>query len=272
LDCTYLPLLDGDHLFSVIDVTDRHFAEQALRDRNETLRFTDEVKTKFLQDVSLLLSRPLQKIVGYSEILYRHYHGALTSEQKRYVNMIQGTSKNLSMIVEEILELSNLDLELDVLVQEAIDLREFIQSVLNPLQEIINSARIILKPLSLKTVGSVSFDIAKMKRALVRILMQIIHGLKAGDSIQVSVLNKSKGLGSIFLQFPKRDNILLNDQDFNLSSRNSLPILRRIVLLNGGELQTEVGEKDFTISMSFPISQDDKTFKRRKSPKMKQIA
>lgn len=272
LDCTYLPLLDGDHLFSVIDVTDRHFAEQALRDRNETLRFTDEVKTKFLQDVSLLLSRPLQKIVGYSEILYRHYHGALTSEQKRYVNMIQGTSKNLSMIVEEILELSNLDLELDMLVQEAIDLREFIQSVLNPLQEIINSARIILKPLSLKIVGSVRFDIAKMKRALVRILMQIIHGLKAGDSIQVSVLNKSKGLGSIFLQFPKRDNILLNDQDFNLSSRNSLPILRRIVLLNGGELQTEVGEKDFTISMSFPISQDDKTFKRRKSPKMKQIA
>src|SRR5690606_17944734 len=70
-----VPLPDGNALFTMLDVTDRHRIERALRDRNEALEAADRVKTAFVANMSYELRTPLTSIKGFAEMLHGGYAG-----------------------------------------------------------------------------------------------------------------------------------------------------------------------------------------------------
>jgi PAS domain-containing protein len=108
VDFSYVPLPDGSHLISYVDMTDSYQVEKILRERNESLEKADQSKTEFISQVSEALIHPLNTVAGTAEILGAEYFGSLNPQQKRYCKQIFQSSVRLLDIVHEIQEMASM--------------------------------------------------------------------------------------------------------------------------------------------------------------------
>ncbi|WP_420143288.1 PAS-domain containing protein [Sphingobium sp.] len=101
-----IPLPDGNALFTMLDVTDSRRVEQVLRDRNEALEQADKVKTAFVTNMSYELRTPLTTISGFAEMMSAGYAGELPDAAKSYVDGILQSTTRLSMLIDNVLDLT----------------------------------------------------------------------------------------------------------------------------------------------------------------------
>ncbi|MFN6936621.1 MAG: PAS-domain containing protein, partial [Tsuneonella sp.] len=69
LEIAGVPLPDGNGLLTILDITDSQNAEDALRERAQALEAADEVKTRFLANMSYEFRVPLTSISGFADLL-----------------------------------------------------------------------------------------------------------------------------------------------------------------------------------------------------------
>jgi len=105
-DVTAVPLPDGNALVTMLDTTDHHRAEQALRDRNEALEAADRVKTAFVANMSYELRTPLTSIKGFAEMLHGGFAGELTPSGIEYAEAILVSVERLSALIDDVLDLT----------------------------------------------------------------------------------------------------------------------------------------------------------------------
>ncbi|MBO9623440.1 MAG: PAS-domain containing protein [Sphingomonas sp.] len=105
-DVTAVPLPDGNALVTMLDTTDHHRAERALRDRNEALEAADRVKTAFVANMSYELRTPLTSIKGFAEMLHGGFAGELTPSGCEYAEAILASVERLSGLVDDVLDLT----------------------------------------------------------------------------------------------------------------------------------------------------------------------
>lgn len=101
-----IPLPDGNALFTMLDVTDSRRVEQVLRDRNEALEQADKVKTAFVTNMSYELRTPLTTISGFAEMMSAGYAGELSDAARGYVDGILKSTARLSMLIDNVLDLT----------------------------------------------------------------------------------------------------------------------------------------------------------------------
>jgi signal transduction histidine kinase len=101
-----IPLPDGNALFTMLDVTDSRRVEQVLRDRNEALEQADKIKTAFVTNMSYELRTPLTTIAGFAEMMNAGYAGELSEPAKDYVAGILQSTGRLSMLIDNVLDLT----------------------------------------------------------------------------------------------------------------------------------------------------------------------
>lgn len=101
-----IPLPDGNALFTMLDVTDSRRVEQVLRDRNEALEQADKIKTAFVTNMSYELRTPLTTIAGFAEMMSAGYSGELSESAKDYVDGILQSTGRLSMLIDNVLDLT----------------------------------------------------------------------------------------------------------------------------------------------------------------------
>jgi signal transduction histidine kinase len=75
LEYAGVPLPDGNGLLTVLDITDSQKAEEALRERNAALVEADQLKTRFLANMSYEFRTPLTSIGGFAEMLEAGFGG-----------------------------------------------------------------------------------------------------------------------------------------------------------------------------------------------------
>jgi signal transduction histidine kinase len=102
-------LPNGQVMMTFVDVTDSVNVERALKDKNEALQKSDQLKNDFVQHVSYELRSPLTNIIGFTELLQLPATGALTERQREYVDHIGSSSSVLLTIVNDILDLATVD-------------------------------------------------------------------------------------------------------------------------------------------------------------------
>lgn len=105
-DLSAVPLPDGNALVTMLDTTDHHRAERALRDRNEALVAADRVKTTFVANMSYELRTPLTSIKGFTEMLHGGFAGRLTKNAVEYTEAILVSVDRLSALVDDVLDLT----------------------------------------------------------------------------------------------------------------------------------------------------------------------
>ena len=113
---------DGKGLafLTVKDITDRKYAEDALRDAKVNLESKIEQRTaqllakskeleNFCYSVSHDLKAPLRGIDGYSRLLLESYHECLDEEGRSFLQNVRAATKHMTCLIEDLLAYSKLE-------------------------------------------------------------------------------------------------------------------------------------------------------------------
>lgn len=109
LDYAIIRLPDGQTMMTFVDVTESAGYEQVLRERNEALVAADQLKDAFVQNVSYELRSPLTNIIGFADLLAAGDVGPLNDRQRAYTDYIRASSATLGVLIDNILDLTNID-------------------------------------------------------------------------------------------------------------------------------------------------------------------
>ena len=106
---SYVPLPDGSHLMTFVDVSDSWRFEKALEERNRALEQADRLKSDFISHVSYELRAPLNTIMGFVDILSNQYFGSLNERQLDYCRGIVDSSQRLLTLINDMLDLASIE-------------------------------------------------------------------------------------------------------------------------------------------------------------------
>jgi PAS domain S-box-containing protein len=119
-------------------------AQKALAEQNERLRELDRLKDEFIALVSHELRTPLTSIHGYLELLLDGGAGKLSSEQERFLSVVERNSKRLMQLVGDLLFMAQVEAGKLALDLEAVDLNEMVTECLEAAKPIADEREIEL--------------------------------------------------------------------------------------------------------------------------------
>ncbi len=258
-----VPLPNGQTMITFVDVTDSEQIERALRDRNEALERTAQLRDRFMKHVSYELRVPLTTISGFTELLAMKSAGPLTEKQTEYVGHVAASSGELKALTEDILDLVSADagiIELDFApVDVAATMREAASNVDALMQE--NAIELVTRidP----EAGEIIADQARLLRIMVNILQNAGNFAPDGTMVTFSCERGESGVTfKIRDQGPGIEEAALEDvfERFHTGAggrkRGSglgLALVRSFVRLHGGTVEIQSRkDKGTEVVMTFP--------------------
>jgi len=94
----------------------------------------DRLKSEFVTNVSHELRTPMTSIKGYADILLMGAAGSLNDNQSRFIEVIKNNADRLSILVNDLLDISRIESGRVQLEMRAIHLREVAQAVIDNLR------------------------------------------------------------------------------------------------------------------------------------------
>jgi signal transduction histidine kinase len=252
-DVTAVPLPDGNALMTMLDTTDHHRAEQALRDRNEALEAADRVKTSFVANMSYELRTPLTSIKGFTEMLHGGFTGDLSESGAEYTGAILASVERLGNLIDDVLDLTQS--EGAPLGREAVDLELTAASAAEAIAPLAKERRIELVIENAGTAGSVTGDPRRLRQVIEHLLRHAVGGTGEGGRVLLHLDGNAKVARVIVSDdgpgMPPEAVARAFDRFARPNARNSeralglgLPIAKQFVEAHGGriELMSEPGE------------------------------
>lgn len=256
LEFAGVPLPDGNGMLTVLDITDSQKAEAALRERNAALVEADAVKTRFIANMSYEFRTPLTSIGGFAELLQSGIAGELSDQGKEYVAAILSSVDRLGQQIENVLDLSQSEAGTLPLVAESVELFPMLTEIVTERAERIEAAGLTLDLRGNRSVGKVTGDVRRLKRAIGHLIDNAIAATPAGGKILVQC-ERQKGKAMIVVSDNGRgmspaaltralDGLRVSDDGRTVERRQGLglPLARQLIEAHGGELElvSEPGE------------------------------
>lgn len=91
----------------------------------------DRLKSEFVATVSHELRTPMTAIKGYVDILLMGAAGELNSQQRRFLDIVKGNTERLTILVNDLLDLSRIEAGKVILTMQPLDLRTILEESLN---------------------------------------------------------------------------------------------------------------------------------------------
>jgi len=88
---------------------ERAQTQENLRQVNEQLEYSSQLKSEFLASMSHELRTPLNSILGFSDLLLRQTAGQLSDRQINYLDLIEKSGQHLLQLINDILVLSKIE-------------------------------------------------------------------------------------------------------------------------------------------------------------------
>ena len=253
LEFAGVPLPDGNGLLTVLDITDSQKAEDALRERNAALVEADQLKTRFLANMSYEFRTPLTSIGGFAELLEAGLGGDLSEAGREYVMAILTSVARLSDQIENVLDLSQSEAGMLPLAREQIELFAFVTRLVEDRAGRIGEGGLTLDLRGTNAVGAVEGDPRRLGRALGhlvdnaiaatprggRILVEVSrHRTKGHDRARVVISDNGPGMDRATLA-RALDGLKLSDDGKAIERRQGLglPLARQLIEAHGGSLE-----------------------------------
>jgi signal transduction histidine kinase len=253
-DITAVPLPDGNALVTMLDTTDHHRAERALRDRNEALEAADRVKTAFLANMSYELRTPLTSIKGFAEMLHGGFAGKLSDSGEEYSEAILVSVERLGALIDDVLDLTQS--EGAPLERAAVDIEIAAHNAAEAVAPLAKAKTIDLVVEDTGTAGAVTGDPRRIRQVIEHLLRHAVAGTPEGGRVllhldgnarvaRVIVSDDGPGMGrdaaaNAFDRFAQFGNARGAERALGLG----LPLAKQFVEAHGGriELISEPGE------------------------------
>ena len=259
------PLPNGQTMLTFVDVTDSVQVERALKEKNEALERTDELKNDFVQHVSYELRSPLTNIIGFTELLQTPMTGPLNDRQRDYLDHIGTSSSVLLTIVNDILDLATVDagiMELDI---SDVSVTDAIATASEKVAQRFREHNILLDIRIAPGTGSFRADASRVKQVLSNLLSNAANYAPEGSTVTLacwrdqaemvfSVKDNGPGMPDYVL-----DSIFKRFQPYPNGGRKrgaglGLSIVKGFVELHGGTVDIDSGAgKGTLVTCRFPV-------------------
>ena len=257
------PLPNGQTMITFVDVTDSERIERALRERNEALERTAQLRERFMKHVSYELRVPLTSISGFTELLAMETTGPLNEKQREYVGHVAASSGDLKALTEDILDLVSADAGVIEMDFAEVDIAAMIDEASGAMAATMDENGIDLATRIDPKAGTIIADRARLVRVFVNILSNAANFAPAGSTVTFTA---ERGDGSITFkigdQGPGIDEAALEDVFERFHTEGSgrrrgaglgLAIVRSFVKLHDGSVVIRSHkDKGTEVVLTFP--------------------
>ena len=130
----YVPLPDGSHMYSMMDITDKYNVESAIIEKNQALDAAHNLEKEFIESVSIEIKEPLSILLGAAELLMHEYYGKLNEKQKEYCGFIVNSSNQLQQLMNNVIDMVLIDKDASQLNVDKFVVTEVIEEILSNLK------------------------------------------------------------------------------------------------------------------------------------------
>ncbi len=238
------------------------------RETVERLRELDRVQSEFLTNMSHALRTPLNSIIGFSRLLLKEVDGPLNEMQTTDLTAIHESGRQLFGLINDMLELSRLELGVAPFSTAKVDLTEIIEGVMATARALARGKPVRLYEHVPENLPALYTDGQRIRQVILALLSNAVKFTDRGsihlrvttDDGRVSISVQDTGMG---IARGEREQILSEvgngEPDGNQDAPGfGLAISKRVVERLGGEIWVESEEGvGSTFTFTLPIRPED---------------
>jgi signal transduction histidine kinase/CheY-like chemotaxis protein len=224
-----------------------------LDEKADSLQRANELKTRFLSNMSHEFRTPLNSIISLSGLLLNRIDGELTSEQEKQVTFMRKAAEGLSELVNDLLDLAKVEAGKIVVHPAAFEVSELfgtLRGMLRPLLAYNSSIALIFEePANIPTLYTDEGKVAQILRNFISNALKYTElgevrvSVTLIDSNQITFAVKDTGIGiapenqeKIFEEYIQIQSPL---QKLKPGTGLGLPLARKLAELLGGRVWLE---------------------------------
>ena len=248
LDYALVPLPNGQAMMTFTDLTASTRVEQALLERNEALSEAEETKNRFLNQISVSFRRPLQSIGGFADMLHSEMVGPLAPQQKNYVNYIMSSGAELTLLVDNMLDLAAMQAGRAELDLEQLPAEDLLKQASLDVAGLLADRGLTLEMEVAASAGSADMDGPRVRRAMTNLLSNAARHSPPGGRVRIECLGDSDAL-EVFVSdegpgiAPEMHETVFRNFEAGVAGGAGLglAIVRTVLELHGGTIEIEDG-------------------------------
>jgi signal transduction histidine kinase len=197
-------LADANHSLAERSASLQHIADD-LRRTSQEAQVANAAKTVFLANMSHELRTPLNAVIGFSEMIASRALGDDSPRYYEYASDIRASGRYLLSIIEDLLDMSRIELGQMQLKEEAVALADIAADVTKFLTLRAREKRIEIRLQGLANLPKVMIDPKAMRQALINLLTNavkfsphgsevLIRGELEPGGIALSVIDRGLGI------------------------------------------------------------------------------
>jgi PAS domain S-box-containing protein len=277
----------------VHDITERHLADEAIRELNVTLEnrveertaelavakdhaeAADLLKSAFLATMSHELRTPLNSIIGFTGTVLQGLAGPLNDEQRKQLEMVRDSARHLLALINDVLDISKIEAGQLEVSHEPFDLRASVMKTAGIVKPMADKKGLELRISIAPEIDSLVSDPRRVEQVLLNLLNNAIKfteygavslkaeiapsGPEAQDpQLHIAVADtgigiKAEDLGMLFQPFRQIDSGISRQHE---GTGLGLAICRRLAELLGGRIEaTSEWGRGSTFTLVLPAAQ-----------------
>ena len=171
---------------AVADITERKEAHAALRSAKLDAEAANQAKTQFLAHMSHELRTPLNAIIGFSDMMRQEMMGALSAVYLDYARNINDSGRQLIGIIDDLLDVSRLQLGKFTLSDGVVDLHSAVAGALAMLRPRADDSGIVLTEGVAESLPKLRGDARAIRQVLINLVSNAVKFTPRGGSVRVS--------------------------------------------------------------------------------------
>jgi signal transduction histidine kinase len=250
------------------EIRQRELTEKALRQAKDEAEVANQAKSRFIAGMSHEFRTPLNIVIGFAEVLKGQHHGALNGKQLEYLEYIIESGTHLSLMVDDILDICNIEAGRIKLEPTAVSIRRLLQRSAELHREEVarhDLAVDIDLPPTLAD-SSIIADEVKLKQIMFNLISNAIKFTPDGGRITLSATRNAEeliirisdtGIGieakdreTVFEGFSQLKN---SDTDKTPGTGLGLNLAKRLVEIHNGRIWVESEGRDLGSCFVFTI-------------------
>ncbi len=184
-------------LAAINDISERKSAEEVLRATKEEAELANRTKSEFLANMSHELRTPLNAVLGFSQALQSGLAGPLSAKQKEYVKDIYDSGNHLLSLINDVLDLSKVELGEMEIADEAVDLSDAVKTCTRLLSDRLERGGLLLHIDLGDDPPCIRGDARKIKQVVLNLLSNAVKFTEPGGVITVRASVNGVGQGCV---------------------------------------------------------------------------